>query len=374
MDALILTCGTGGGHNSASAAMREELFSRGHSAEVLNPYLLRGDKTANVVDNAYISLVQKMPNAFGFVYKLGDAYRRLPLSSPVYHLNRVMVPLMEDYLRRHSFDAIICTHLFPGEIIASMKRRGLPLPPVYFIATDYTCIPFTEETDCDRYIIPLEQLTQEFCECGVDREKIFPLGIPVREQFKNLPDRETAREILGLEKDARYILIAGGSIGAGQLEPIVGLLSEHYGDTVKLIVVCGSNDALYQSLSSTWGEKCVLLRFTGRFALYIRACDLFLTKPGGLSSTEAAVAGTALIHLNPIPGCETKNMAFFAQNGLSCAVNYPKTELAAACDSLLIESNREKMVKNQRKMIASDAAEKICRLIESEEKRMCSVG
>ena len=35
---------------------------------------------------------------------------------------------------------------------------------------------------------------------------------------------------------------------------------------------------------------------------YMAACDVFITKPGGLSSTEAAVAGIPLIHISPIPG------------------------------------------------------------------------
>ena len=32
MDALILSCGTGGGHNAAGYAVREELERRGHKA------------------------------------------------------------------------------------------------------------------------------------------------------------------------------------------------------------------------------------------------------------------------------------------------------------------------------------------------------
>ena len=154
MDALILSCGTGGGHNSAGRAVECELVSRGHRVTFLDPYTLKDQKTSSVVNHAYISLAQKAPWAFGAVYKLGDAYRKLPVRSPVYHINRGMAPILAGWLEEHPCDAIIMPHLFPAEIVTQMKKQGLPVPATFFVATDYCCIPFTEETDCDRYIIP----------------------------------------------------------------------------------------------------------------------------------------------------------------------------------------------------------------------------
>ena len=65
---------------------------------------------------------------------------------------------MEEYLSRNHFDIIITTHLFPAEILTCMKQKGIHIPKTVFIATDYTCIPFTEETECDAYIIPSDKL------------------------------------------------------------------------------------------------------------------------------------------------------------------------------------------------------------------------
>lgn len=369
MDALILSCGTGGGHNSACAAIGQALLTRGHRVKTLNPYLLRGEKTADTVNNAYIRLAQKAPSAFGMVYRLGNAYRRLPFASPVYHVNRRMVPYMEEFLRDNPCDAIVMTHLFPAEIITNMKRLGMPVPKTYFIATDYTCIPFTEETDCDYYVIPARELTQEFVSRGIPEERIVPLGIPVQRQFCEETDRREARKRLGLEPEKRYILVAGGSIGAGQIQQIVPLLLEHYGDTVRLIVVCGNNRALYQSLEQAYADRCTCLGYTTQMADYMHACDLFVSKPGGLSSTEAAVAGAALIHITPIPGCETSNMDFFARNGMCLPVTDPKKQLVEACDRLLDETEREKMQECQRRTIPADAAASICGLVEQEHKR-----
>lgn len=366
MDALILSCGTGGGHNSACTAIEQELLARGHRVKTLNPYLLKGEKTADTVNNAYIRLAQKAPSAFGVVYRLGNAYRRLPFASPVYYVNRRMVPFLEEFLRDNPCDTIVMTHLFPAEIITNMKRLGKPVPKTCFIATDYTCIPFTEETDCDYYVIPARELTQEFVSRGIPEERIVPLGIPVQRQFQEEVDRQEARKRLGLEPERKYILVAGGSIGAGQIQQIVPLLLEHYGDAVRLIVVCGNNCALRQHLEQAYGDRCTFLGYTTQMADYMRACDLFVSKPGGLSSTEAAVAGAALIHITPIPGCETRNMDFFARYGMSLPVTAPKRQLAEACDRLLDEAERENMRACQRRTIPADAAASICDLLERE--------
>lgn len=364
MDALILSCGTGGGHNSACEAIRQELAARGHRAVTLNPYLLKGKKTAETIDNTYIGLVQKLPAAFGVVYRLGNAYRRLPVPSPVYYINRGMVPLLESFLREHHFDAIVTTHLFPAEILTNMRRCGISMPVTYYVATDYTCIPFTEETDCDYYVIPSEALKEEFVSSGIPEERILPLGIPVERQFREKIRQDEARKHLGLDTEMKYILIAGGSIGAGQIEQIVPLLLDHYQDSVRLIIVCGNNHTLYQHLERNYQNRCILLGYTPQMAEYMCACDLFVSKPGGLSSTEAAVAGVPLVHITPIPGCETRNMAFFEKHGLCLAAGSPKDHLTDACDRLLDKACQQEMKENQHKFIPGDAALSICRFME----------
>ena len=50
MEALILSCGTGGGHNAAGKAIEDELILRGHKAVMINPYNLAGDKLPKRVD------------------------------------------------------------------------------------------------------------------------------------------------------------------------------------------------------------------------------------------------------------------------------------------------------------------------------------
>lgn len=367
MDALILSCGTGGGHNAAARAMQEALELRGHHTLRLNPYTLQSQKLTDRIDSAYVGMAQKTPTLFGAVYTAGNLYRRLPFSSPVQHANNLMIQIMDDFLKEHHFDVILMPHVFPAEILTCMKNHGLTVPKTIFVATDYTCIPFTEECDCDAYVIPSPALLEEFHGRGIPAEKLYPLGIPVRQAFRSPMTRQEAREALGLEQDKRYILISGGSIGAGKVERAVKLLqaiaSEN--DCLRLIAICGSNLSLYQQLSKTPTPSLLLIDHTDQMAAYLRACDLYLTKPGGLSTTEAAVSGVPLGLLPPIPGCESHNLRFFEGNGMGRAVRVRDSGIKGILSLIGDAPALSQMAARQREIIPQNAAEGICDLAEA---------
>ena len=151
MKALILSCNTGGGHNSAGRAVAEEFVSRGDEAYVLDYLTLAGQGVSRIVGNGYVQIVKKTPKLFGVAYHLGMLVSRLMKKSPVYYLNGRMARYLDEYLQENPVDVIIMPHLYPAETITYMKRKGMKLPLTVAIMTDYTCIPFWEETDCDYY-------------------------------------------------------------------------------------------------------------------------------------------------------------------------------------------------------------------------------
>lgn len=363
MNILILSCGTGGGHNAAAAAVKEEMGSRGHSVTMLNPLELCGERAADLVDSAYIKLAQTAPEAFGAVYRLGDAYRRLHWRSPVYYANAHAAQAMKTYLAENPADAIVTSHLFPAEILTYLRLHGTAVPKTTFITTDYTCIPFMEECLCDAYVIPAKELTEDFTGRGIPEEKIYPLGIPVRKSFRCRLTREDAKLALGLSPEKRYLLVSGGSIGAGKLEKAMKLLCDITdGTDFSPIVICGNNADLLRHLGKRYGDRITLLGKTDRMAEYMGACDLYFTKPGGLSTTEAAVMEAPLALLPPIPGCETKNRRFYTEAGMALAAEPEERDLRRILALLETPAVWEGMAENQRRIIPKDAAERICDL------------
>ena len=154
MKALILSCNTGGGHNAAGAALREMLEERGHEAIFLDYLTLAGKWTSALVGDLYIDVVKKAPKAFGCAYKAGYVREQTAKKSPVYYVNSLMAKYLNRYLKEHPVDVIFMPHLYPAETISYMKKKGMPLPLTIAVMTDYTCIPFWEETCCDYYIVP----------------------------------------------------------------------------------------------------------------------------------------------------------------------------------------------------------------------------
>ncbi|MGN0341904.1 MAG: glycosyltransferase [Roseburia sp.] len=365
MEALILSCGTGGGHNAAGVAVKEEMQRRGHAVTMLNPFDLKGARLARIIDQVYIKIAQRAPRLFGVIYRLGDLYRRLPWRSPVYFANGKMASTLADYLERHPVDVVIMPHVFPGEILTYMKDHGMAVPKTIFIATDYTCIPFTEECYFDACVIPSEQLAPEFLSWGIPADRIYPLGIPVRCDFSSALSQREATNLLGLDEHFRYILVSGGSIGAGQMMRVLKKLYRlTHGTAFRIIVVCGNNEKLYRTLQARFGNQLILLKSTDHMAQYMQACDLVLVKPGGLSITEAAVLERPLGLLPPIPGCESRNRKFYQSNGLCYTADASTSSLQKLLEMADSPKSNQQQHRCQREVIHKNAAQKICDLAE----------
>ena len=173
MRALILSCNTGGGHNAAARAMAEAFRANGDEAVVLDYLKLAGEKVSKRVGDVYVETVKNVPGVFGLVYKLGMLVSRLLRRSPVYYVNGIMAKYLRAYLKEHPADVILMPHLYPAETITYMKRKGMKLPLTVAVMTDYTCIPFWEETDCDYYVIPHESLAREIIRRGIPGESFM---------------------------------------------------------------------------------------------------------------------------------------------------------------------------------------------------------
>jgi len=69
------------------------------------------------------------------------------------------------------------------------------------------------------------------------------------------------------------------------------------------------------------------------------SADLYLTKPGGISVTEAAHKRLPMVFVNAVAGCETHNLNFFLSHGAAMTADTPE-ELARTCLALLDDPAR----------------------------------
>ena len=175
MKAVILTCSTGQGHNSAGAAIAKKLESCAVETETKNALSFLGEKASSAITDAFVNIAVKTPHTFGVMYSLGEKISDIlsdRLKSPVYLANTLYAENLGKYLSENEIDIAVCPHLFPAEALTYLKRKNLIKTKCFFISTDYTCIPFLDETEMDKIFIPDISMKNEFTEKGIDEKKL----------------------------------------------------------------------------------------------------------------------------------------------------------------------------------------------------------
>lgn len=368
MKVLILSCNTGQGHNSAGRALIEEFHARGIEAEMRDALAFRSPLPSKMICGIHAKASLHIPKLLGAGINVAQLMDKTRVKhSPCYLANMPYAEGLYDCIRQGGYDTLVVPHVFPSETLTRVRRKYPEMRSIrtYFVGTDYAYPPFLHDTELDGYVIPHKDLVKEFTDAGVPKDKIFPLGIPVSKQFIGRADKNTARKRLGLSEDGHIVLVMTGSMGFGNTEALVEKLLTALPEEASVIVMGGNNTRMKRRLRERYPNepRLTVLDFTKEVPLYMNAADLLFTKPGGLSSTEAAVCEIPFIHTAPIPGWEEDNIRFFRGHGLSDYGKDPE-ELAIKARFLLANPHRcEQMREAQAATINKNAAKDICDLI-----------
>lgn len=367
MKVLILSCNTGQGHNAAGRALQEEFTRRGITCRMLDALRFAKPKTSRRASRIYVKTTTSFPDVFGAAYKVAGAVSSSRRKSPVYFANTFYGKALYRFIKKNEYDCIVMPHLFPAEAMTFIRKHYPLKAACFFVATDYTCIPFTEETVMDRYFISSDELTEEYKDRGIPEDKLIPSGIPVSRRFREKKDRIRTRRGLGIGTDGPVVLIMTGSMGYGNISVMAETIEKGLPEDGRIIILGGNNEKLKQKLRKEYrgNAKIQVLDFTTQADLYMDICDVLVTKPGGLTSTEAAAKGIPMVHSQPIPGCETKNAEFFSGHGMSVSVQNEKDAGKKVLELLRNEAVRRHMTEAQKHYINGDAATDICDYIEA---------
>ncbi|MBQ7875362.1 MAG: glycosyltransferase [Oscillospiraceae bacterium] len=360
MRVLILSCSTGGGHNSCAAAISEIFEEHGDFCETKDSLSFVSDGFADFMSKGHSLLYRR----FSFVFKNGYAFAErhpkvLKKNSAAYKLITKGSEKLYDYISEGGFDAVICVHVFSGMILNEAFENRPPLGvKTAFLATDYTCSPGVEIFDYDLLFIPDESLKAEFASHGIAKEKLLPTGIPVRNRFFHTADKAEAKRAFGILPEHRHLLVMCGSMGCGPFEKIMASLCERLPGNIEITAVCGSNEKLRKTLYAKYknNKNIHIMGYTEDVPLLMESADLYLTKPGGLSTSEALAKALPMVFINAVGGCEKHNMEYFLSIGGAAAAKTPEA-LAKKCLSLLQSEKRlgglSKALEKRRKPFAA---------------------
>jgi processive 1,2-diacylglycerol beta-glucosyltransferase len=277
---------------------------------------------------AYLDLVNRLPHVVGYVYDWLDqpsrtrknAGDRLRLAVEKLNLKK-----FEEFLTSQPWDLVINTHVLPAELIATLRRDGTLKVPQLTVCTDFETHRLWVNQPCERYFTATEEGAEYLKHWGVPAADIEVSGIPVVPPFSQPADRAACLAKHELSGDRPVILQLCGGFGVGPVEAIYQRLLE-LPQGLQLVIVCGRNEELKSALariSVPERHRVKLMGFTREVDELMACADLIVSKPGGLTTSEALARGVPMAIVNPIPGQESRNSDYLLENGAGIKINHP---------------------------------------------------
>lgn len=220
-------------------------------------------------------------------------------------------------------------------VVGSLKERKLIDIPFISIVTDYEAHRAYIDKNVDAYIAGSDYTSRTLIKQGISKEKIFSYGIPIKEEFLK------RFQSMNLKSSSFQILLMAGSLGLKGMKKVLKNIVQIDGD-YNIVTICGKNRKLQASIEKEYREliesnKLSVYGFTNNIPFIMENSDIIITKPGGLTISEAMAKRLPMIIPYYIPGQEKENLDFLLRQGLALYV--PKVDF--------IKELLESIMKNQ---------------------------
>lgn len=380
---LIMSASTGGGHNRAARAIEEELIEKTVNGESIECKIVDSLKLVNttmdkIISRGYEKSAIYTPNAYGRVYRLSESGLVSKNEFKDNMITTFMAKKFRKLLLDEKPDVIIGTHPFPMIALSTLKKQCShhaisntvfhsslndkfvsyfninQFPTLISVLTDYTTHSTWIQNELDYYIVGHEYVKELLISEGVDSNKIKPLGIPVEKSFLQHRNRELVLSELGFDSSKLTVLLMGGSFGAGNIKETLEELININRD-FQILVITGKNESLKEKLDKklklhNLDKKVKVLGFTNKMNDILASIDVLVTKPGGLTTTEALLKDVPMIVPYYIPGQEEENLDFLCNCG-SALRTTKKYSLSVLLKVLIDDSSRLEILKKNIKSI-----------------------
>jgi len=403
MRILIATLTAGGGHIAAAAAIEEawRALRPADTVERLDLTTFFSPLHRKIHADGYVQLVERAPELWGMFFGKTDNPKI------VRRINRIrrMFPSGSRkkfirHLKEFNPDVVLCTHFEPLETLGRLRTNGARLwqspaaagrndkapgkfpipsrnvtaaagtsrtaalqnkPPfIVSIVTDFEAHALWMDSCVDLYCVAAEETKARLVARGAAAASAVVTGIPIAAKFSSKPDARAIRKTCGLRDDQPVLLVLGGGFGMGPVAEILSELDKVPG-RFQTLVVTGRNEELRRKLATqTRNHPTHVLGFSTHMHELMAVADLIITKPGGLTASEALALGKPLFILNPIPGQETANSDFLLEHGAAAKANRVE-DLPFRIEQLLGSKKLAVMAKAAKSLGRPKSAEAVCK-------------
>jgi len=316
---LILTLSVGAGHVRAAEVVQRALYDCIDPVEVRLLDALRVARSwfLTLYVRPYWWMLRRAPGLWRWLFERRQ--RKLhSATAPRWVFRRGCREVLER-LRTYAPHLVIANEIGAVEIATLGKREGWFNAPILAVQTDFQTEPPWVQPEIDVYCVASEEARSQLVQWGISPNRILVCGIPVEPVFGIQFDKSELLRGLGLDGRRPVVLVMGGGMGPAPLDAIVASL-ELCGLPLQVLAVAGHNRAQEQALEHLRGKVALDLHVFGwvdTIAELMAASDLLITKPGGLTTSEALSAGLPMILTQPIPGPEERHLRYLEQQGVA---------------------------------------------------------
>ncbi len=277
----------------------------------MDSYKYAASVVSRVVSNGYLGMVKTIPQMYRFLYNRAERATEVgPFRTWVHQFTAGNLRSLLTELRP---DVVICTHAFPCGVMAEYKKQFADAPPVVGVVTDFVVHAFWIHPNIECYAVATQEMRSTLVARGVQYDRIVVSGIPVNPAFGHPhPDRDALREQLGLPRDRDIVLLMGGGLGIGPLTTMMQALDRVKVPLCAVAIVGRSARSEQRVLDRAHRVRYPVrvVRFVDNVHDYMHASDVLITKPGGLTSSEALACRLPMVLFKPLPGQEERNTRY----------------------------------------------------------------
>ncbi|MFH1868427.1 MAG: glycosyltransferase [Candidatus Omnitrophota bacterium] len=345
---LLLYISILSGHHRAAMAIERALKFLDPDVQVfsINSFNYTNPILERVINRVYMGIIKKTPEVWEYLYDNPKIVKNTQNLKELIHRHNSskMKGLIEDFKP----DVIACTQAFPCGMVADYKSTFSENIPLVGVLTDFCPHSYWIYESVDCYVVASYDAKSKLLENGVSQEKIFVYGIPIDISFMEKLDAQPIFDRHGLKSDIKTVLVMGGSSGYGPIKRIVAAL-DRINTNIQIIIVTGTNANLYSHFNRRIGKfrnKVLVSGYSNNINELMTISDLIVTKPGGLTVSEALSKSLPIVIVNPIPGQEAKNTQFLTQNRAAVRADNEE-ELAVLVENIFRMPSKLKAMKEQ---------------------------
>ncbi|HWK51382.1 MAG TPA: glycosyltransferase [Steroidobacter sp.] len=243
-----------------------------------------------------------------------------------------LIRRLEPAIRKFAPDVIISTQMIPAAMTSYLKQRGKVQTSMIGVLTDFGVHDFWKQRGVDRYCVAHPSILEGDGSSTTSRAVVT--GVPLMPDFAFPLSQVEARRALGLPEEAQVVLVLGGGLGLSVDAAAMSLLQRPA--STHVIVMPGTNNkarAALDRLAAQHPRRLKVCDWTDRMDMYLRASDVVVGKPGGITVAEALACGRPLLATRSLGGQEGFNVDFLTRHEVGGLV--ADGELLERVDALL---------------------------------------